>query len=378
MKDSPVIIEAAINEATQKARNSHVPIEPSARGAAARHTPRRVTIEKKHARAIAALAAMLLGGTTVTPGGAFARPEIRQDQLDADERVPQAVATKITRVLHRNRAYLGASPIEFCRKMSTQERATCISEIEDASGSQIAGVIEIEESSRLQEGGRDWPNAGSVSEFRRLRLSVPLAIGARTARHEANMVSFRSARGEAHELCVFPLEHWSWSAMERPERFSHAPVGICGDREQTVTEYLLEQEPDAAPVVLRFLSEPEARAWQARDPERIKWDSPYTAGHPYAKYFLLDSLRWWRGGRPPARREGYAWAVRIPRLPLSRIRELEKSGDVFLDIFEDGAQIELTNVTKEGLVALLAEKPDVLVDHSGSEDTAPRFKLLGD
>ncbi len=45
----------------------------------------------------------------------------------------------------------------------------------------------------------------------------------------------------------------------------------------------------------------------------------------------------------------------------------------FLDIFEDGAQIEFTNLTKAGLEALLAEDPVVLVDVSEHGDAAARF-----
>jgi hypothetical protein len=172
---------------------------------------------------------------------------------------------------------------------------------------------------------------------------------------------------------VFPLEHWSWSGLERPERFAQAPVGECDGRALTVTEYLLERVPDAKPVALRFLAEPEARAWQSRDPERIKWDGGYTTGHPYAKYFLLDSTRWWRGGTPGARRDAYAWALRITPLPLPLVRDLEKRGDAFLDVFEDAAQIELTSVTKQGLQALLARHPEVLIDLSAPGDAGPRF-----
>ncbi|MDG2306236.1 MAG: hypothetical protein P8R42_16610 [Candidatus Binatia bacterium] len=320
---------------------------------------------------------IIFAGCTTTPGHSepTAAPlEVRQDDLDDDERVAPEIAATVGRVLQRNSAYLGAPPIHFCRRMSVEERKACIPEVEATRESTIDGPVDIEENTELDEGGRDWPNTETVSEFRRLRLSVPLAKGERRTRHEANIVSFRSQKNGGEELCIFPLEHWSWSEMDRPERFRQAPIGICGDRELTVTEYLVEQEPDAAPVVLRFLSEPEAQAWKAHDPERIKWESPYTSGHPYAKYFLLDSLRWWRGGSAPSPNEGYAWAVRFKSLPLRRILELEKNGDVFLDVFEDGAQIELTNVTRGGLLALLAEKPAVLIDASSPEATEPRFE----
>lgn len=329
---------------------------------------------------LAVLLAVALLGASCQTSSAPAPIEIRQDDLDDEERISRATAALVARVLRLNQAYLGAAPFDFCRRMSQEERASCIKEVESTTTSEIAGVVDLEEVSDLDEGGKEWPNAQAVSGFRRLRLSVPLAKGVRTTQHEANVVTFQTRSGATTEACVFPFEHWSWSEMDRPERFSHAPIGICGDREMTVGAYLLEHAPDAEPQVLRFLAEPEARAWQSRDPERIKWDSPYTSGHPYAKYFLLDSLRWWRGGggTQAGRNDGYAWAVRIERLPLSRIREWEKNGHMFLDIFEDGAQIELTNVTRAGLTALLAEKPAVLVDTSSPGDPTPRFELLGD
>lgn len=305
--------------------------------------------------------------------------EIRQGELDDDERLSPADIDAIAHVLQSNQAYLGAPPFDFCRRLPKAERDGCLADVEAVRQSGIAGAVEVTEVSDLAEGGNDWPNAEAVSDFRRVRVSVPLSKGNRRTEHEANLVTFRSKRGDADERCVFPLEHWSWSEMDRPERFSHAPRGLCGDRTLTVGDYLLEQAPKATPVVLRFLSEPEAHAWNAHDPERIKWDSPYTAGHPYAKYFLLDSLRWWRGGGGKrARNAGYAYAVRFESLPLSRIHALEKKGDVFLDIFEDGAQIELTNVTKAGLEALLAEKPAVLIDASDPDASAPDFQPLTD
>lgn len=339
-----------------------------------------MSLPSLHRRHIAVVAVAVLIGASCQTISAPASIEIRQDDLDEDERVSPNTLLQVARVLRLNQAYLGAAPFDFCRRTSHEERDTCLGEVEAVQGSGIAGAVRLEEVSDLDDGGKEWPNARAVSDFQRLRLSVPLAKGARTTEHEANVITFQTKRGATSESCVFPLEHWSWSEMDRPERFAHAPIGVCGDREMTVSAYLLEHAPDAEPQILRFLSEPEARAWQSRDPERIKWDSPYTAGHPYAKYFLLDSLRWWRGGRGTnsGPNDGYAWAVRIESLPLSRIRDLEKNGDMFLDIFEDGAQIELTNVTKAGLLALLAEKPAVLVDTSDPDDRAPRFEPLGD
>ncbi len=316
-------------------------------------------------------AAGLLAKTSAPPA-----IEIRQDELDPEDRLAPRVLERIGRVLRSNESLFGAPPIDFCRKLRGEDRDRCADAVSSVGRAEIAGVVEVEENARLKHGGREWPNSEAVSNFLRIRLAVPIRKEGHSTEHEASVVVFRSRAGDRADTCVFPLEHWSWSAMDRPERFAQPPVGICGDRMLTVAEYLVEQAPESAPVVLRFLSEPEARAWQARDPERIKWDSPYTSGHPYAKYFLLDSLRWWRGGAPPARREGYAWAVRFERLPLAKIRALEESGDVFLDVFEDAEQIELTNVTREGLVALLAERPSVLIDTSGPNDTEPRFAPL--
>jgi len=309
------------------------------------------------------------------PSAAAAPIEIRQDQLDEDERIPVAVATTVARVLRANREFLGADPIDFCGRMVPAQRTACLAEATRIPTAEIDGPALLEENAELREGGREWPGAtAAVSAFRRLRLAVPLRKGSRTTTHEATLVVFDSRSGATTERCVFPLEHWSWSELHRPERFAHAPVGVCNDRALTVTEYLLERAPDAAPTALRFLSETEARAWRSDDPEQIKWESPYTAGHPYAKYFLLDSERWWRGGTRAARRDRYAWAVRIRRLPLRRLRELEQRGALFLDIFEDAAQIELTSVTEEGLRALLDEEPEILVDVSGAGATAPRFE----
>lgn len=310
-----------------------------------------------------------------TPAPAAGPIEIRQDALDEEERLPPERILPASRVLAQNRALFGAQPIDFCRRMAREERLACLPEVEAISDAKIAGPVELIEVSNLRDGGKEWPNAGRVSDFRRLRFRVPLAKGSHRTRHEANIVEFRSGEGDDGELCTFPLEPWTWSEMERPERFRQASIGECGGRKQTVTEYLLEQAPNAAPEVLRFLSEPEARAWQSRDPERIKWESSYTAGHPYAKFFLLDSDRWWRGGTK-TRRDGYGWAVRIPELPLQKIRAWEARGDLFLDIFEDGAQIELTNVTRAGLLELLGEDPEVLIDVSEAGDIEPRFQPL--
>lgn len=320
-------------------------------------------------------AVLVLGTATGLPAKAGAPPriEIRQGELDPEDHLAPRVLERIGRVLRANESLFGAPPIDFCRKLRGKERSRCVDDVSRVARSEIAGVVDVQENARLKDGGREWPNSEAVSNFLRIRLAVPIRKLGHSTEHEASVVVFRSRAGDRADTCIFPLEHWSWSAMDRPERFSQPPVGVCGDRSLTVAQYLMEQTPDAAPVVLRFLSEPEARAWHVGDPERIKWDSPYTAGHPYAKYFLLDSLRWWRGGAPPARREGYAWAVRFDRLPLAKIRALEESGHMFLDVFEDAEQIELTNVTKEGLVALLAEEPVVLIDTSEPNDTGPRF-----
>lgn len=327
-----------------------------------------------------AVLATLPACATADPPKTLPPLEIKQDDLDDDERLAPDVIAEIGRVVRLNQAYLGAPEFDFCRRLSKEERASCMERVGAISRSEIAGPVSIEQVSELSEGGKEWPNAKDVSGFRRVRLSIPLAKQDRTAEHGADVVVFDSRRGDETERCVFPLEHWAWSEMDRRERFSQAPIGRCNGIEQTVTEYLVARAPDAAPVVLRFLSNPEAKAWRSRDPEKIKWDSPYTSGHPYAKYFLLDSLRWWRGGggAKAPKNDGYAWAVRIDQLPLTRILELEKSGDVFLDVFEDGAQIELTNLTKKGLEAILAEKPAVLVDVSGPDDTAPRFEPFDD
>ena len=297
-----------------------------------------------------------------------------QEDLDEDERLPAPLLEVVAEVLKENRPLLGAPAIEFCRRMSNNQRIFCLGDMKSRKHVGIPGPVEVIENSELTEGGKDWPNAEDVSDFRRIRLRVPLSKGKRVTRHEANVVIFTSKKGDGEETCVFPLEQWTWSEMDRPERFRQAPVGFCDGKKSTVGAYLAERRPEATPEVLRFLSKPEAEAWVSGDPEKIKWDSPYTTGHPYAKFFLLDSTRWWRGGNAGPRRDGYAWAVRFPALSLKKMVELEASGDLFLDIFEEGAQIELTNVTKDGLVALLAENPEVLVDTSEPDATEPRFE----
>lgn len=303
---------------------------------------------------------------------------VHQDDLDEDRKLPRRIVERAARVLARNQALLGAHPTEFCGRRPAAQRSQCRAEVDAIGAAEIGNAPSIFENSPLDQGGTQWPNRANVSQFRRLRLSVPLRKGDHTTSREISMVWFRSEQGDETEDCLFPLEHWSWSEMDRPERFAQAPVGICANRELTVTQHLVEQAPEAELFAMRFLSEPEARAWAAGDPERIKWESAYTAGHPYAKYFLLNSLRWWRGGTPSNLSSGYGWAIRIEDLDLKRIRELEEDGELFLNIFEDGAQIELTNRTRAGLVALLKEKHQVFVDASELSATEPRLEPLED
>ncbi|MBM4268926.1 MAG: hypothetical protein FJ144_20305 [Deltaproteobacteria bacterium] len=336
-------------------------------------------------RVLAALLGVLLAASVgvllAASVGPAAAAQLRQDALPRDLRLSPDEAARVARVVERNRAFLGARPLEFCKDAPAAERTSCLEEVERIAESKIDGPLEVTENGEATRVGEEWPGAGEdyrVEGGRRVRVSVPIRKGERAAVAEASVLVFTSRRGEASEACFFPLEHWTWADLDRPERFAHAPVGVCGkDRELTLADYLVEQSPDAAPWAIRFLSEPEARAWQSGDPEKIKHTSPYTAGHPYAKYFLLGSLRWWRGGKPPARRPEYGWVVRIDELPLRRVRELEKQGELFLDVFEDGAQVELTNVTREGLVSLLAEKPVVYTDRSGPGDRAPELVPLG-
>lgn len=338
-----------------------------------------------HVRTIplALLAALLVGSPAHSEEAPKAesaadRPAVQltmtQEDLDEDERLAAPLLEVVAEVLKENRVLLGAPAIEFCRRMSNNQRIFCLGDMKSRKNVGIPGPVEVIENSELTEGGKDWPNADDVSDFRRIRLRVLLSKGKRVTWHEANVVIFTSKDGDADETCVFPLEQWTWSEMDRPERFRQAPVGFCDGKKSTFGAYLAERRPEATAEVLRFLSKPEAEAWVSGDPEKIKWDSPYTTGHPYAKFFLLDSTRWWRGGNAGPRRDGYAWAVRFPALSLKKMVDLEASGELFLDIFEEGAQVELTNVTKDGLVALLAENPEVLVDTSEPDATQPRFE----
>ena len=69
--------------------------------------------------------------------------------------------------------------------------------------------------------------------------------------------------------------------------------------------------------------------------------------------------------------------ARVSGLPLERVLALERNGDAYLDIFEDGSEIELTTVTRLGLEALLAMQPEVLADRSAPGEAAPRLEPIG-
>jgi hypothetical protein len=261
------------------------------------------------------------------------------------------------------------------------ERKACVARVAALAHPVPGAPIEVVDVRDLPDAGKEWPGAAAkrASHFQQIDVELPLGKADRSVDKALSLIRFRSKLSSGgEETCLFPMNHWYWSNVDLPDRFAQAPRGICGERTLSLTQYLLEQPPPASDLwAIRFLSRSEAEAWLSKDPERIKHVGAWNQGHEYAKFFLLGSLRWWRGGRHVDEpNPDYAHAVRLSELPLERVLALERNGDAYLDIFEDGSEIELTIVTRRGLEALLAMQPEVLADRSAAGETAPRLEPM--
>lgn len=281
-----------------------------------------------------------------------------------------AEEARVRAVVGANAALLGARDVEFCGVND----ASCRAEMDAATTTRIDSpplVLEVEAAPRA---GREWPGQTRLSDARRIIAEVNFSRAGRTARREVPLLSFQLGDGKRRSACVFPLEHWEWSGMRLPQRFAMAPMGICGERLLSVADLLAESRaPGSAPWAIRFLSEAEAQRWEAGDVEALRHDTGWNPAHPFAKYFFLESMRWWRaGGTQPT--PDHAAAIRLPRVPLEEVRRLSRSGDAFLDFYDDGEQVELTIVTRTGLQHALRWPWESLRDRSPLEASAPRFE----
>ncbi len=269
--------------------------------------------------------------------------------------------------LSLNTALLGDAPGLFCAGTTGETRVACMHKVE-TSPTRIAGDPEIVQRTALPEGGKEWPNREQISAAERIEVTLTMERGGRLLPKRVALIRFshRTPGGE-DETCVFPLAHWQWSSESSPQRFAAAPRGVCGARTLDLAT-LLEADLGAAggrsPSAIRFLSCAEAAAWQARDAGRLARAGTWNPEHPWAKFFFVDSLSFWRGEGQAARPD-YACAVRIPALSLGRLSELSTTGDAWLSIYDDGRRIELTTVTRAGLEVLLTAPLEIL------EDTAP-------
>lgn len=288
-------------------------------------------------------------------------------------------------VVSANAALLGARDIEFCKV----DDAACLAAVRAAPRTHIETPPMIVSAEAAPTAGREWPPGVAPLRAQRVVAEVHFSRAGHRARREVPLLAFALATDKGELACVFPMEHWEWSDMHLPDRFAMAPLGICGQRQLSVAGLWAQDRedtkntedtkgqpgPDAAPWAIRFLSETEAELWESGDLDALHNDSGWNPAHPFAKYFFLESLRWWRaGGTEP--RAAQAAAIRLPRVPIGELRELSRKGDAFLDIYDDGEQIELTIVTRAGLQRALAWPWESLRDRAAAGATAPEFETV--
>jgi hypothetical protein len=323
--------------------------------------------------AVAVLVVLLLA----VPGRA-ASIGVSVAEEDVARLLPEACRAAIPAVVESNVALLDAPDAQFCVGIrDTNAREECRKKVAAIPHATPAGAIDVFAVGEASAAGRDWPGRDRVSNFRRIEGRLPIEKAGLRADRDLTFLCFdsRTPDGGA-ERCVFPASHWFWSAMSLPDRFAAPPRGVCGGtRVVSFTEYLRERPPPADSLwAIRFLSRAEADAWSSGKPERIKRRGSYNPDHEYAKFFLVNSLAWWRGTLPQAPRPDYAFAVRLPALSLDRILELERSGDAFLNIFEEGESIELTLIDRAAVAFALAQRPEILEDVSGAGATGPELR----
>ena len=291
-------------------------------------------------------------------------------RLETDEAVVEPLSPglrpAIESLIKKNLFLLGARPEEFCGI----DRANCSALYAEPGPTRVrsASLLSVRRSPVL---GREWPVLPRPSDASILRIRVAFDRGGGLATREIEIASFSLDRGGERVKCLFPVAHWDWSGLLLGERFASAPLGVCGSQTLTVAGFLVAFRGDHAPPwAIRFLSREEAEAWASGSVDALRWPGKWQPSRPFAKYFFLDSLRWWRGGgsEPDAR---YAYAVRFPKLPLEDLVGLSRAGDAFLDLYEDGEQVELTIVTRHGLATALSWPHELLVDTSGPDDRVP-------
>jgi hypothetical protein len=280
----------------------------------------------------------------------------------------QAEQKRLARVILRNQPLLGARPSELCAPDDT----ACNQAVNETPA-RVTGPVEILAIRVARNAGLEWPGNARLKNARRVEVRVVFARGPARAHREIPLLVFTLVTDDKEAACIFPVEHWEWSDMTLPQRFAMAPIGICDEQEISVTELLQRiLAPEATPWAIRFLSREESRAWSSNDPSALRRESLWNPGYPYAKYFFLESMRWWRGGDGRAS-DAHAAALRLPALPLADVQKLSSRGDAFLDLYEDGAQIEFTIVSRAGLIEVLSWPREALTDTSPADATVPRL-----
>ncbi len=312
------------------------------------------------------------------PRTAFGLPVLAVDP-DAGGRLDATERARVEQVIRINQTLLGAEQREYCPKGA----ARCLKSIEADTGRTLIAPQRVESIWPAEDAGTEWPTRLRPKDPRRLQVRVHWRKGEGAASRSVPLLLFTAPAPNTDPQqapgtpCVFPIEHWEWSGMARPERFAMAPRGICGDKELSVTDLIVQLEPAQPIWAIRFLSLEEGRKWLSDSLEELRQPGTWTADHGYAKFFFLQSMRWWRGGGARLSPR-YAAAVRINEVPLLDLQGLSTSKDAFLDLYEDGAQIELTVVSRKGLGEVLGWPMELLLDASGPEARRPDLRPAPD
>lgn len=291
--------------------------------------------------------------------------------------LPPSCRDALPLVVKSNEALLDDHDSSFCTGIpDAAARADCRQRVGREAHARAAGPIEVYGVREAPEAGRDWPGRERVSHFRKIEARLAIAKADRRSDRDLTFLCFDSKRGDAVESCTFPASHWFWSDLVLPDRFAAPPRGVCGgDRVLSFTEYLREAPPPPESLwAIRFLSREEADAWSSGDVERIKHRGTWNQDHEYAKFFLVGSLSWWRGTHPEAPRPDYAFAVRLPSLSLDRVLDLERRGQAFLNVFEEGEAVELTLIGRDALADAVSQRPEILEDVSGAGAKGPDLR----
>ena len=319
-------------------------------------------------RAINTPMRFLLLWLLLIPRTALGLPALEVDPDSSDQLSPLERA-RIGKVIQINQSLLGAEEREYC----PQSELPCLESVTAEAAPNTIEALRVESIWPEQQAGSEWPTRIRPTNSRRVQVRADWRKGQGAASRSLALLLFSLPRAKSKTDCVFPLEHWEWSGMARPERFAMAPRGICGDREISVTDLFPSLEPRQPVWAIRFLSLEEGRKWISGSVEALRRPGTWNAGHGYAKFFFLHSMRWWRGGgtKPSPR---YAAAVRLIELPLDDLQRLSANNDAFLNFYEDGAQIELTVVSREGLAQVLQWPMELLIDTSEPDARGPKLQ----